>query len=85
MFVLYDSWDFSQHATFSDIEKIVSPQRGLELACYYYELDYTKYSGTSFYDIPKKSGMETDISQKNIDEKELDNMTQFIKKLRIIC
>lgn len=54
MFELYDSWYFRRHATLSDFEKIVSPGRGLELACCYYELDYKKYRSMSYDDMPER-------------------------------
>ncbi|WP_148381809.1 HNH endonuclease [Pseudenterobacter timonensis] len=54
MFELYDSWHFRRHATLSDFEKIVSPGRGLELACCYYELDYKKYRSMSYDDMPER-------------------------------
>lgn len=55
MFELYDSWHFRQYATLSDFEKIVSPGRGLELACCYYELDYKKYRSMSYDDMPERN------------------------------
>ncbi|MCA2025022.1 HNH endonuclease [Enterobacter sp. K16B] len=54
MFQLYRVWDFRRSATLTDFEKIVSPKRGLELACCYYELDYRKVSSSNRYELPKR-------------------------------
>lgn len=54
MFRLYEIYDFERDATLLDFENIVSPKRGLELACYYYVLDYSAYKSRLHFDIPKR-------------------------------
>ncbi|MDR0173130.1 HNH endonuclease signature motif containing protein [Enterobacter sichuanensis] len=54
MFRLYKIREFERNATLLDFERIVSPKRGLELACYYYVLDYEEYNSRLYFDIPKR-------------------------------
>ncbi|CZZ48729.1 Uncharacterised protein [Enterobacter roggenkampii] len=54
MFRLCEIYDFERDATLLDFENIVSPKRGLELACYYYVLDYSAYKSRLFFDIPNR-------------------------------
>lgn len=44
MFRLCEIYDFERDATLLDFENIVSPKRGLELACYYYVLGKVRTS-----------------------------------------
>ncbi|MBY7247810.1 HNH endonuclease signature motif containing protein [Enterobacter roggenkampii] len=54
MFRLCEIYDFERDATLLDFENIVSPKRGLELACYYYVLDYSAYKSRLYFDIPNR-------------------------------
>ncbi|KFA84776.1 HNH endonuclease signature motif containing protein [Enterobacter sp. EGD-HP1] len=53
-FELYEQYDFRRRANITDFERIVSPKRGLELACSYYELDYDYYEQQLRFRLPER-------------------------------